>query len=528
MAHRIGRVLTTYGEPRCTNVECGRTESAGLLSESLHKTSTDRMLKNTNLPSTLQSNSHLNSTLALLGATAIFLIDTFTPLDIAVAVLYVAVIMLSATFLSRTGLLAIAATCVFLTISSFIIAHWSDLESSALIRCLVSLSAIIVTTLLALKNNQATHDLRDQAALLDLTHDAIYVRDNHDVITYWNAGAEQLYGWPREDAIGKVAIDLLKSKFPKPLAEITRDLTAEGRWQGEITHTKRDGSSVVVASRWSQQRDDKGRPVATMVTNNDITDQQLAETALHKAQSELAHVTRLTTLGELMASIAHEVNQPLAAVVTNGEAALRWLKRDVPDLTEVNNSLERMISNGRRASDVIARLRALTRKTDLIRAPLDANELLEDVLLLVERELIARDVALRLDLAATSLPLLGDRVQLQQAVINLALNAVQAMSSVTDRPRILRISTRLEQDDKAEPPQKNAIIEIADNGPGIDPAVISKLFTAFYTTKSEGMGMGLSICRSIIESHGGTIVATSELGHGATFTIHLPVREDAA
>ena len=479
------------------------------------------MLKATFLPP--KSSSQFSPALALLGATAIFLIDTFTPLDIAIAVLYVAVIMLSATFLSREGLLAIASICIFLTVASFVIVHWTDLESSALIRCLVSLSAIIVTTLLALKNNQATHDLRDQAALLDLTHDAIYVRDNHDVITYWNVGAEELYGWKRHEAIGHLAIDLLKSKFPKPLPEIMKELAAEGRWQGEITHTKRDGTEVIVASRWSLQRDDKGRPVVTMVTNNDITEQQHAEDALHKAEAELAHVTRLTTLGELMASIAHEVNQPLAAVVTNGEAALRWLQRDTPDLNEVHGSLERMISNGRRASDVIARLRSLTRKTDLIRAPLDANELLEDVLLLVERELIARNVALKLDLAAVPLPVLGDRVQLQQAVINLTVNAVQAMSTVTDRSRTLRISTRLGEDE-----DKRVIIEIADNGPGIDPSVIGKLFAAFYTTKSEGMGMGLSICRSIIESHGGKILASSELGHGATFIAHLPVREDAA
>lgn len=487
---------------------------------------TDWMLKDTCLPS--RSNSQFYPALVLLGAAAIFLIDTFTPFDIAIAVLYVAVIMLSATFLSREGLLAIAALCAVLTIASFAIAHWSNLDTSALIRCLVSLSAIVVTTLLALKNNQATHDLRDQAALLDQTHDAIYVRDNHDVITYWNAGAEELYGWKREEAIGQLAIELLKSKLPKPLPEITKELAAEGRWQGEITHSKRDGTVVVVASRWSQQHDDKGRSVATMVTNNDITEQQHAEAALHKAQTELAHVTRLTTLGELMASIAHEVNQPLAAVVTNGEAALRWLKRDVPDLNEVSNSLERMISNGRRASDVIARLRALTRKTDLIRVPLDANELLEDVLLLVERELIARNVDLKLDLATVPLPVLGDRVQLQQAIINLTLNAVQAMSTVIDRPHVLRINTRMERCGQNETPHNEVIIEIADNGPGIEPAVISKLFAAFYTTKSEGMGMGLSICRSIIESHGGTIVATSDLGQGATFTIHLPVRENVA
>ncbi len=472
-----------------------------------------------------KSNSQFYPAVALLGATAIFLIDTFTPLDIAIAVLYVAVIMISATFLSREGLLSIAAVCVFLTIASFAMTHWHDFESRALVRCLVSLSAIVVTTLLALRNNQATHDLRDQAALLDLTHDAIYVRDTHDVIRYWNEGAEELYGWKREEAIGQFAIALLKSKFPMPLEDISKNLAAVGRWQGEITHTKKDGTEVLVASRWSLQRDEKGRPVATMVTNNDITEQKRSADALHKAEIELAHATRLTTLGELTASIAHEVNQPLAAVVTNGEAALRWLKRDVPNLGEVQNSLERMISNGRRASDVIARLRALTRKTDSIRAPLDANELIEDVLLLVDRELIARSVSLNLDLAPTPLPVEGDRVQLQQAIINLALNAVQAMSTVSDRRHALHISTRLET---TEAPEKIVVVEVSDNGPGIDPDVINKLFTAFYTTKPEGMGMGLSICRSIVESHGGKIVASSELGKGATFRVQLPMREEEA
>jgi PAS domain S-box-containing protein len=484
---------------------------------------THLLLRENLVPS--RSSSHLYPALALLGATSIFLIDTFTPLNIAIAVLYVAVIMLSATFLSRAGLLTISATCIFLTVASFAIVHWSDLESDALIRCLVSLSAIAVTTLLALKNNQATRELRDQAALLDLTHDAIFVRDIHDVITYWNAGAEELYGWQREEAVGRVARELLKSKLPKPIGAIAKELAKVGRWQGEIAHTKRDGTVVIVASRWSLQRDDKGRPVATMVTNNDITEQHRAEGELHQAQSELAHVTRLTTLGELTASIAHEVNQPLAAVVTNGEAALRWLHRDTPDLKEVQTSLERMISNGRRASDVIARLRSLTRKTDLIRAPLDANELVEDVLLLVERELIARDVALNLQLAPSPLPVLGDRIQLQQAIINLAVNAVQAMASVADRQRSLHILTKIDQPDG--PPQE-IVVELKDNGPGIDPSVINKLFTSFYTTKTDGMGMGLSICRSIVESHGGKLVASSELGHGATFTVHLPIREDAA
>jgi C4-dicarboxylate-specific signal transduction histidine kinase len=304
-----------------------------------------------------------------------------------------------------------------------------------------------------------------------------------------------------------------------------KELHAASRWQGDVRHTKRDGSQVCVASRWSQQRDDKGRPVATLVTNNDITEQKLAEGALHRAQSELAHVTRLTTLGELTASIAHEVNQPLAAVVTNGEAALRWLQRDVPNLTEVQNSLEHMINNGRRASDVIARLRALTRKSDLIRVDLDVNELVDDVLLLVERELIARNIALNLDLAPDALLVSGDRVQLQQAIINLVMNAVQAMSSVLDRVHSLRISTRSLE---GETEGGRMAVEIGDTGPGIDPSTASKLFTAFYTTKTDGMGMGLSICRSIIESHCGKITMSSELGRGATFVVHLPMKEEMA
>ena len=463
--------------------------------------------------------------LTLLAAAAIFFVDTFTPLHIAIAVLYVAVVMISSNFLSRDGLIAVAALCVSLTIFSFVIEHGTDYESDSMIRCLVSLSAISITTFLALKNHQANHDLRDQAALLDLTHDAIYVRDPNDVITYWNVGAEELYGWKRNEAIGRTAVELLKTKFPLPADAIMKELNAAGRWQGELGQTKRDGTEVCVASRWSQQRDDKGRPVATLVTNNDITEQKHAEDALHTAQSELAHVTRLTTLGELTASIAHEVNQPLAAVVTNGEAALRWLQRDVPDIKEVQTSLERMISNGRRVSDVIARLRALTRKSDLIRVDLDVNELVDDVLLLVERELMGRNIALDLDLAPGAMPVLGDRVQLQQAIINLVVNAVQAMSSVIDRSRSLRISTRSLL---GEADGKRIVVEISDTGPGIDPSTASNLFTAFYTTKTDGMGMGLSICRSIIESHSGKITVTSELGQGATFVVRLPMKEESA
>lgn len=471
-------------------------------------------------PRAAQNTFRLYVVPALIAAGGIFLIDTLTPLDTAVAVLYVTVIIASPNFLDRRGILAVGGICLFLTVASFAIVHSNSLESGPIIRCLVSLSAITVTTFLALKNQEATQDLRYQAALLDLTHDAIFVRDQRDVIVYWNAGAEELYGWKRAEVIGRSATELLKTKFPVALDFINRDLRGSGRWQGELIHTKRDGSEVVVDSRWSLQRGERGRPAATMETNNDITERRRSEDALHKARSELSHVARVTTLGELTASIAHEVNQPLAAVVTDGEACLRWLLRDVPDLKEVRASVERMIGNGRRASDVIARLRALSRKGDTVWTEFDVNEIVGDVLPLVDRELLSHDIELNLELSSSPLSLSGDRVQLQQVLINLLMNAVQSMSAVDDRSRILSISTgRMVE-------TNHVFLEVRDTGMGIEPGSVTELFNAFFTTKSDGMGMGLSICRSIIEAHGGRISVLPDPGPGAAFVLNLPMQQE--
>ncbi len=453
-------------------------------------------------------------------ASSIFLVDTFTPLDTAVAVLYVTVVIASPDFLTRRGIMALGGLCLFLTVASFVIVHGRTFESGPVIRCLVSLSAIAVTTFLALKNQEATQDIRYQAALLDLTHDAIFVRDERDMIAYWNAAAEELYGWKSAEVIGRNATDLLKTKFSIAADTITHSLYVNDRWQGELIHTRRDGSEVVVASSWSLQRDGRGRPVATMETNNDITEQKWSEDALHKARAELSHVARVSTLGELTASIAHEVNQPLAAVVTDGEACLRWLLRDVPDLKEVRSSVERMIGNGRRASDVIARLRALSRKGDTAWTEFDANEIVADVLPLVDRELFRHDIELRLELNSSILPVSGDRVQLQQVVINLLINAVQSMAAVKDRPRILSISTGLAAN------TNHVFLEVRDTGTGIDPGAVAELFNAFFTTKSDGMGMGLSICRSIAEAHGGRISVLPDSGPGAAFVLNLPIQQE--
>jgi signal transduction histidine kinase len=252
-----------------------------------------------------------------------------------------------------------------------------------------------------------------------------------------------------------------------------------------------------------------------------LSEQKRGEEALRQAQADLAHVTRVTTLGELTASIAHEVNQPLAAIVTNGEVGLRLLDRDVPDMTEVHDTLKVMISDGRRASDIIKRLRTLTVKAEMQKAELDLNEVIADVVPLVRDEMIGKRVMLRLELAPALPAVLGDRVQLQQVIINLLVNGVDAMASVDGRPRELVIRSQRHG-------PGHVLITVRDTGVGIDPESAKGIFEAFYSTKPNGMGMGLSICRSIVESHGGTIWTSPNEGPGATFQFALPSRLEQA
>jgi len=240
---------------------------------------------------------------------------------------------------------------------------------------------------------------------------------------------------------------------------------------------------------------------------------------LRDAQASLAHVVRVTTLGELTASIAHEVNQPLSAVAANAEACLNWLDRATPDLVAARRSVEWIVNDTNRASGIIQRVRALAKKAEIEKVPLDINDLVREVIALVQRELINHQVSLRMELAPARPMILGDRVQLQQVIINLVINGIEAMQSVTDRPRELVIRSR--QDEK-----QLVLVSVTDCGVGISAENADRLFNAFFTTKSTGMGMGLSICRSIMEAHGGRLWATANVPHGATFQFTLPVKAD--
>jgi C4-dicarboxylate-specific signal transduction histidine kinase len=239
------------------------------------------------------------------------------------------------------------------------------------------------------------------------------------------------------------------------------------------------------------------------------------EQRYREAQLELAHVTRVTTLGELTASIAHEVNQPLAGVVANAEACLRWLDREIPDLEAVRRSVEWVVDDGNRAGEVIRRVRALAKKTDIEKAALDINDVVRETIPLVQRELIGHQVLLRMELAPTLPMILGDRVQLQQVIINLVMNGIESMQSVTDRPRDLVIRSGQDENEQV-------LVSVADCGVGISAENADRLFTAFFTTKSSGMGMGLSICRSIIDAHGGRLWATACEPRGALFQFTIP------
>lgn len=293
-------------------------------------------------------------------------------------------------------------------------------------------------------------------------------------------------------------------------------IAAVGRvpyFQEETRLRRLDGEEIDVLFTVSFSPETVGAGVI-LIGIIDITERNRARDALQKALADLAHAARVSMLGELTASIAHEVNQPLAAIVSNGAASLRWLGRDEPDLNEARMAIGRMIEDGRRASQIIARTRMMSSKRSPARAPLNVNEIIYEAVQFLRHEIMAKQVALRLDLAHQLPAPMGDKVQMHQVLVNLMMNAIQALEA-SEPPRELTVRSRLEHD--------RVLIEVQDSGHGISPGSEERLFKAFFTTKDSGMGMGLSICATIVSAHGGEINAWNNEGRGATFAFTLPV-----
>jgi PAS domain S-box-containing protein len=385
---------------------------------------------------------------------------------------------------------------------------------------------------ISLENTRLYSDLQEREAkvrrLFDSNIIGIYIWDFQGRIIDANDAFLDMVGYSREDLIsGRLHYPTLT---PPEWNDVSERARAEVKTTGtakvlEKEYLRKDGSRVPILLGGATFGEGQEQGVAFVL---DLTERKEAEKNLREserryreAQAELAHVTRVTTLGELTASIAHEVNQPLAGVLANAEACLLWLDRETPDLDGVRRSVEWIIKDGNRAGEVIRRVRGLLKKSDTQKAPLDVNDIVNDAVAFVQGELRNHKVALRLDLASGLPAVRVDRVQLQQVIINFVINGIEAMQTITDRPSELSIRTH--QDEAHQ-----VMVTVKDCGVGISPADADRLFNAFFTTKSNGMGMGLSICRSIIEAHGGHAWAEPNLPHGAAFHFTVPLHHEDA
>jgi signal transduction histidine kinase len=331
--------------------------------------------------------------------------------------------------------------------------------------------------------------------------------------------SEQLYRIFELDPNVPVTLDVVASRIHPEDMPMFNEIVGRARRNGgdfEYEHRLRlaDGSIKYVHLVAHGTRDADGR-LEYIGAVQDVTQSRLSEQALSKARSELAHVSRVSTVGELTASIAHEVNQPLAGIITNASTCLRMLAADPPNVERARETARRMIRDGNRAADVTTRLRALFAKREVSAETLDLNEAAREVIALSMSDLQRSRVVLRAELAEDLPPVRGDRVQLQQVILNLLRNALEAMSAVDDRPRQLVIKTEPHAQDRV-------CLSVQDAGAGFDDRDVDKLFDAFFTTKSDGMGIGLSVSRSIIESHHGRLWATANDGPGATFSFSIP------
>ena len=359
---------------------------------------------------------------------------------------------------------------------------------------------------------------------VDRATDAFFLLDEQQLVVDVNRQACESLGLSREELIGMHPREFDVELNEASIGRLAQRVGAGQMITFETRHRRKGGTTFPVEIRTASFK--QGGKLFHLALARDISERKLAEEtlrgkdhALQVARTELARVSRLTTLGELTTSIAHEVSQPLGAMVASAGAGARWLGADPPALTEARAALDNIVADGKRAREVIARIRALTRRQAPRKERLDINHEIAEVLSLTEHELRSHAIVLRTDLYRALPRIVGDRVQLQQVLLNLIVNAIEAMSTVHDRPRELTIASRQDEAD-------SVLVDVRDSGTGFDSQRAEQVFEAFYTTKEEGIGIGLAISRSIVETHGGRLWATPNEPQGAVFRFSLPVTQE--
>ncbi|MGC2403015.1 MAG: PAS domain S-box protein [Acidobacteriaceae bacterium] len=371
------------------------------------------------------------------------------------------------------------------------------------------------------ERRRAEHELRRSEAkhrvVVETASDAVVSMNEAGVIILANAATKRIFGYEPEELIGR-PLTLLMPESLRGLHENGyKRYVASGQkrvsWQGtEFMALRASGEEFAVEVSFGEMTADDQKIFTGFI--RDISEKKLADAALAKARAELANIARITSLAELTASIAHEVNQPLSGIVTNASTCLRMLSGDPPNIDGARETARRTIRDGNRASDVITRLRTLFSRKEINFEIVDLKEAAREVVALSLSELQRNEIIVRQEFADALPPVKGDRIQLQQVILNLLRNASDAMTGVHDRPRLLSVGLAREDDQVS--------LRVRDTGAGFDPKVAEKLFESFYTTKHDGMGIGLSVSRSIVEAHGGRLWGAVNDGPGSTFGFSIP------
>jgi PAS domain S-box-containing protein len=348
----------------------------------------------------------------------------------------------------------------------------------------------------------------------------IAVIDQQNHFAAANEAFQKMVGYTSEELQSLGPLDITHEEDRKATQEMIEDVQSGKRQDchTEKRYCRKDGKVIWVRVSTARALDSSSALQGIPAIIEDITERKRAEVAWHDAREALSRATRLTVMGELSASIAHEINQPLAAIITNGHACERFLTFSPPDLDEVKDAVGEIVRDGRRASEVLKRIRAMSKNSAPERGQVDVNHAIAEVLALTRDELLRHRVSVQTDLHSNLPTIMADRVQLQQVVLNLVMNGIDAMRAVTDRPRILTVRSQLND-------QGNIVVNVADSGVGLDPANRDRIFESFFTTKPEGMGMGLAISNTIIEAHHGRLWAESGSPFGAVFGFTLPLAE---